>query len=457
MMIQTARYQAKKDGMRKALLAAALCLVTLFVTAQAAYASVCPCSCSRSHHTQTRQVIHDQHSMTRDFITAQFRFHELWFLNTFFLERIRPALMLMAEQLTVVGMNQMFILGTFFDAQNQLDTMLVFQRKAAEAHKKYHPSVEMCSFGTLTRSLAPAQRNAEFTTAVLTKRAQDRHLGIQFTGGEGGLLSDRKARLAQFVARYCDPSDNLGDLGALCPTAAPAATRNNDVSYHRMVEHPRTIDIDFSNAEPTDGEQDIIALANNLYGHEVYDRLTSRAADTEAANDDYSELRSLLAKRAVAENSFNAIVGLKSRAPQSTDGEQGATAYMRTVLQELGISRTNPNEMADLFGNLIDTGDTLRPSYYAQLELLTQRIYQNPTFYTNLYDKPANVERKNAVMQALGLMLDRNSFKSELRAESLMSVWLETELLLYQEKVQNAIGGQTKKDQPVPGMAAPAN
>ena len=120
------------------------------------------------------------------------RFHEAWLFNSaydndrffggdrdgFFELHILPAMMYMTEQLVTIGMQQMFILGTFFDAKIQLETQQLMQEKAAEAHKDYHPSFEMCVIGTNVRSMAAADRNAEFTSFVLSQRSQDRQLGM---------------------------------------------------------------------------------------------------------------------------------------------------------------------------------------------------------------------------------------------------------------------------------------
>ena len=81
-----------------------------------------------------------------------------------------------------------------------------------------------------------------------------------------------------------------------------------------------------------------------------------------------------------------------------------------------------------------------RPSYYAQMEVLTKKLYQNPVFYTELYDKPANVERKTVAMQAIELMQRRDMYRSVLRSEATLSVMLETALAEQdQEKVTNEI------------------
>lgn len=394
----------------------------------------CPCSCSDDEHQQTRKLIRSEHSETRDFITREFKKHELWFLDTFFKDRIRPALMLMAEQLSAVGMQQMLILGAFFDAQDQLDRQRLFQEKTALAHKNYQPSTGMCTFGTVTRSLAPAERNAAFTPLVLSKRSQDRALRLQFSNSGRGTESDRKGRLAQFVSRYCDRADNNSGLEYLCPQNAPEKTRNNDIAFTKLVDHPRTLDIDFSDRDATDDEQDVMALASNLYGHDVAEVTKKSIMEYTAVDDEYMDLRSIIAKRSVAENSFYAQVGLKSKAPGTTTDT--TVPYMKVLLKTLGVE--SADDMAFLLGD--------RPSYYSQLELLSQRLYQDPVFFTDLYDKPANVERKKAALDAIGLMLDRDSFKSELRSEALISVWLETELMNYQESAQNLLGRLVGKE-----------
>jgi hypothetical protein len=97
-------------------------------------------------------------------------------------------------------------------------------------------------------------------------------------------------------------------------------------------------------------------------------------------------------------------------------------------MKELGI--TEQEEIEKILGK--------KPSYFAQMEVLTKKLYQNPVFYTELYDKPANVARKGAALQAIGLMQDRDLYNSLLRSEAVLSVLLETMLMKEQEKIVNA-------------------
>src|SRR5690606_19412169 len=120
------------------------------------------CGCDTSQHGSwdsagtTRGLVAAQHLETRWHISEEFNDWELFLIQVFFMEHFLPAMMLMTQQLTAVAMDQMMILGSFFDAKQQMETQLLFQRLKAQAHKDYQPSTGMCVFGTNVRSLAAA-------------------------------------------------------------------------------------------------------------------------------------------------------------------------------------------------------------------------------------------------------------------------------------------------------------
>ena len=166
----------------------------------------------------------------------------------------------------------------------------------------------------------------------------------------------------------------------------------------------------------------IMALGNNLYGHNVLTRTvgSEKLRYTEFQHL-YMALRSVAAKRSVAENSFNAIVGMKAEG-STTQGmlppvNNDTWKYLGAILTELGIPE---NEIKLMVGK--------KPSYYAQLEILSKKIYQNPNFFANLYDTPANIKRKSVALKAIELMLDRAIYESQVRQEMVTSVLLSSRL-----------------------------
>jgi hypothetical protein len=367
----------------------------------------------------------------------------LWIATDFAINQVQPALRAMANQLSAVAMHQTFIIGAMIDAKHQLETQRLFQELQTQAHKDYQPSTSFCTFGTAARSLAHSEAIGRYNALALSKRQMARHLGQQGMAGASGGGDDKEARWKHFTETYCDPQDNnwnaqnpnSSGLARVCQAGSGNSDRVNiDIDYTRMIENRRTLDISYPAYVNAPDEEDVIALGNNLYGSNVQFREVSPAnADDPKYTHRYMSLRSVAAKRSVAENSFNAIVGMKSLG--TTTNQAGTTQtyrYLGAILRDLGIPENEVKQYLGLDPNsprATNPPDYIPdPSYYAQLEILAKKIYQNPSFYSNLYDTPANVKRKSAALKAIELMLDRAIYESQLRQEMAMSVLLSTKL-----------------------------
>jgi len=407
--------------------------------------SVCTTHLAANHTTNLRPQV-TQHISTR------FTEHRTWLVNTFFSEQVLPALMLFTEQMSAVAMQQTMAIGTFLDAKHQLETQRLLQELQVQAHKDYQPSEDFCWFGTNVKSLAASEQKGRANAYMLARRQNARQLGELNMAGAPDGDNDKHARWSIFLQDFCDPQDsnwvstnpaNSG-LEAICQTTSgDSAFTNADIDYTRLIENERTISllggnggVDFTDnisglpavtAAVSQGERAVMALQNNLYGHDIIARVEDREDFLDSDYQSwYLALRSVAAKRSVAENSFNAIVGLKSAGTSdisigSSGGFGGATAntyeFLGAIMVELGVAQADVN---DIIGTA--------PSYYAQLELLAKKIYQNPDFYANLYDKPANVKRKAVALKAIELMVDRAIYESQIRQEMLTSVLLSARL-----------------------------
>lgn len=364
---------------------------------------------------------------------------ENWIVEDFFEDFWVVGLAEMTEYLSATGMYQMEILGAMLDAKHQLETQRLFWQLHAEAHKDYHPSEEICWMGTAARGLAASEARGIFNKRVLADRMMDRQLANDNISGAQTVQRDKADRWRQFVRTYCDPRDNNwtaagSGLDLACDHDGPggAGTRgatdpnrkNIDIDYTRLIETRRSLNLNFADGAahpPATDEEDIIAMASNLYGGTVLSRGLARIDTTkEAGQKLYLQLRSVAAKRSVAQNTFNTIVGMKSAG--TSDTITGAPPLTRTFLasafRQLMPASVPDSEIYTIIGE--------NPSYLAQLEVLSKKIYQNPDFYSGLYDKPANVARKSVAMKAIDLMLDRILYESELRQEMLLSVLLSS-------------------------------
>lgn len=389
----------------------------------------------RSEHRDSRREMAEEFGITTLHTILEFQIEQIWLQEIIFGTFILPAMQLMTEQMSAAAMNQAFIIGTFFDAEQNLATQRLYQKLTAKAHRKYHPSLGVCTIGTNVRSLLSAERNGEYTAFIMSQRSLDRQIGNMNSVASRGQHDDFKARLDNFRTYYCDYYSYGGGLDPVCnfdanedgiPDTDTPVTAKRDVAFTRVADK-RTLDIDFTDLSPSEDERDVFALATNLYSHNTAFRTPEMAFRTPDGQDEILDLRSLIAKRSVAEHSYNTFVGL--RTPGSPVGAPETAQYMENVLENLGIDDTD--EIDEYLGE--------RPSYYAQMEVLTKRIFQQPDFYTNLYDKPVNVDRKAVSLQAIGLMQSFDTWQSYLRTEAMLSVLLELEIMKLQDEVQNRL------------------
>lgn len=356
---------------------------------------------------------------------------ELWVQN----------FMRMTEQFTAVMMQQAFIVGMFFDAKHQLEVQRWFQQMHAEAHKDYQPSWQMCRFGTFSQGLTSAERKIDMNVRVLAKYMMERQTApaptnTKGTGAPGGPKQDRLTRAEQFKSTYCNPmSNNVNGLSEMCPTAGDPDRQNRDIDFTRDVETRLTLDLDFSDDQNTNDETDIFALSKSLFYHSVFKRENKKNITASAAiassntrlvgTQSVQDQRALTAARSVAANSFAHIVGMRGQ------GTAISAQYMTALMRQFAM---NDRDIQDLLGR--------NPSYFAQMEVLTKKMFQHPNFYTELYDTPVNVERQGAALQAIKLMQDRDRFDASLRREMLLSLLLEMKIREYQQGLERTLQSQ---------------
>ncbi len=361
----------------------------------------------------------------RNYIINEIKKHETFLTNTFWGEYLGPTLAVMTNQIDAGIMQEATSIGTFFDAQNNIDQARVLQELSAESATSYLPSEQLCRFATLGQGLASSESVARANKLMLLKRSQNRQLGQPNMAASTGGASDDAQRMEQYRNLFCDRNDNNGKM-KLCKTTDDKYL-NADIDYVKSVDTKPTLDIDFTaeKTTPTDDERAILALSDNLFAHELFSRPamgSMKSTEMSSAKTAYMDMRALIAKRSVAENSFNTLVAMKSKGTGTT------TEYIKGILREMGVSE---EALTSYLGPA--------PSYDAQMEVLTKKIYQNPAFYVNLMDNPANVQRQYAAMQSFGLMQQRDIFDSILRSEMLLSLIVELEVGDYQNDAQALI------------------
>jgi hypothetical protein len=370
------------------------------------------------------------------YLTSAYERHRTGFiLGSFYSGTAEPALRDMATQFSQAWLFRARMIGGFYDAQNHHNAQLDLQKLQAEALRDYTPSEAVCQFGTLSRSLAATTERARTNQIALSEIGLARNLGRSNSLGGVGRGQDVFHRMTSFIQTTCDNSGNDNALVVLCAAAVTNDRYNRDVDYARTLAVPETLRIDFTNNALTPSEHDLILLGHNLYGNRQFQtRLGAFDLKSGSGQNLYSLVRSVTAKRAVAQNSFSAYAGMKAM------GSPASRTHVNTVLTSLGMPEGDRNSylatITPTGGGAAQPGN---PSYYAQMDIMTKRIYQNPGFYAQLMDKKANVSRQQAAMEGLELMQGRDIFTSMSRSEQLLSVLVEIEAMKLQDKVQNNV------------------
>lgn len=335
-------------------------------------------------------------------------------------QNIVRAIRMFADQMTKIMVMQTMLIGPLLDAKHQLESQQLFGEWQAETHRDYQPSEQVCAFGTLSRTMANAEDRVRHNITSIDSIMLKRELLNGYSASSWGPFADMATRLERYKTVFCDPNDNNRELGTMCASGA-SARKNNDLNHYKTVTRKLTLPVDFTDTALTPEEEDILTLSRNLFDHNVLTPIPERVMMPAGMNfDPLQDARMLSAVRGVARYSF------ASQVAQKTPGTGLEVTRLRNVMAGIGVA---PADVDGLIGT--------QPSYYAQMNILSKKLFQDPQFFTNLYLGPANVARTGVALQALQIMHDRQRFEASLRKEMLLSMILEMNLRQEQDTVDN--------------------
>lgn len=391
-------------------LLASICAVSLVVSAESAHAQYDPpCDCG-GHE--------GQHVITRADIFAKFvqmRLQlEAWMsteLKDTIVEDWREELS--QQSAKVAGGTQ--LQGIISDATDTNRHAMAVQSQSADMAVRLLPDQNTCSAGTAVEFLARTEEDARVTAAAGAAAVSSRQAMLSGTPQASGEGWEKETRFKRCIEKYCDLEDHGGNVvgavdalktrGGLNMLEGDERRTNADIDYGRSFAAPLTLDVDGS--APDDGAyEDMLTMASYLYGHDQFFNLTRDRIDSSLF-----DVRALQAKRNLVANSFLAQMELKAKSKEPMSPE------MLAAYQNLGFSGT---ALADMVGE--------NPSYHAQMDVLTRRLYQDPQFYTNLVTTRENLDSQATAMDAFANMQMRDLYESLRRQELLFAVLLEAKI-----------------------------
>lgn len=313
------------------------------------------------------------------------------------------------NRITTALISQTTSLGSFMNAQTLSEAKAAREANLARTAKAYATSEALCRFGTLSQSLAASEALKNTNKLIINSVLNNRERAPVGTANADP-INAVQTRINQMANTYCDPTQGNVSLGRLCEDSKDSSRFNKDVNYTRGLDVPMTLDIAFSetgtSGQPKD-QQDILALSETLFPSQPLARSYSNSEYLTEA----SKYRSLQAMRNVAKTSLVTTIAEKAK------GTKGSEEFISKLMQALGVPEAQAKQMM---------GEN--PSYFAQMEVLTKKLYQDPAFYVNLVDTPANVQRQRAAIRAIKLQQGHDLAETVKRREMLLAILLELKI-----------------------------
>ena len=472
-MINYKKQTVKRTLSVRIMLSIGFALTLLLFTGGAARNAEACCSCClfTDHMNEHQDTISTIQDATADAIEAMVNFLYADSPNTFWESMVLPQLRIMTLELSSLITNFPAAFGGMLDGESMQYATQRLESIQGEIARKQIPAVSMCQYATLSKSLEASEVAREETTRVFAMIGTKRHsLNSDFVGADAP-TDDITARYNQFRSKYCMSIAGSVDFGGLlegvCGGVANPDTagsgpdtvgdgavdstvhtsvrkKNRDLDFAQMLGLPKTLNVaifpGYGPGESRSQIEDIVALGKNLYGTNATIRFP--VENLKASNDDQDlerfkllKLRALQAKRNAAYHSYANYIGMKSATDKADGTELAAKASVENLLIALGIDNSADKGPNDYFNKLGLGLNESSPSYWAQMDILTKKIYQNPSFFVNLYDNPSNVKRQQAALESIELMQERDIHETALRTEMLLSLWLDEEVESYGEDI----------------------
>ena len=326
-----------------------------------------------NEHNQTRQQLTDFENRLMD-----------W-LDNWWDEEFRPSLEDLGEHLSVQLIEHARIIGTFFDAQNQIIVQKTLQEQTLIAGRRYRPHEYGCVAGTLVGPLPRAEyaTNAMRATLNIDNLARTMHHADGGNQYDFSQAQDAKWRWEEFLDHFCDPDQNLQHMPAACGGGGWTKKNGDVLVGEGLLDNP-TI-------ETEEELRTAIALARNLIEPRLLNPLPVGSLEGSTGKTAFMDRRALFARRQVAQDAINAMIARRIRGSR-------AQGEIRELLQQVGI----PSSQLPADWN---------PSQYELMEVITKRRFWDPEYFVRLQTDPENVAREQAILSAFNLMQERENFE----------------------------------------------
>lgn len=368
-----------------------------------------------------QQHITNEHNQTRQQIT-DFENRLMQWLDNWWDNEFRPSLEDLGEHLNVQLIEHARIIGTFFDAQNQVLVQKSLQEATLDAGRRYRPHDYGCVAGTVIGGLP----RAHYATSAMRATLNIDNIARTFHDVRGGnafdfsMAQDAIWRWQEYIDHFCDPNQNTEHLPGRPPSGMPGdagwvaaaidrcgnggtagwTKPNGDILVGEVLLDNPTI-------ETEEELRTAIALARNLIMPRILNPIAESALVGSNGKVAYMDRRANEARRQVAQDAVNTMIARRIRGSQAEN-------EVRELMLQVGI----PQSQIPANWN---------PSQYELMEVITKRRFWDPEYFVRLQTDPENVAREQAILSAFNLMQERENFELMEHIGLMLAIQLSTQ------------------------------
>ena len=308
------------------------------------------------------------------------------------------ALMKMTEQISAGQTKQIETQASFTDSHNLNDVEIAANQQVADTVEEMRPSKGLCERQTAAAGLVSSDIKMKAASENMSREKLSSSLNLPGTVGAPGPGVRQERRLRQVQTVYQSGDTMNGAVGeALGVTPADSTRLNADLfpGFYTKATYPN---VDFSDAETTDEETDLLAFQDNICQTTNLPNPPPVLLRDPQQQDVLRDINDMAAVQGLA------CYGVQSQAALYQEGSGESAEYIRAILAQSGVE--DEEEIESIMG------PNDKPSFMAQMKVLTHYMNNGAGQAAENVSHPADLQRKVVLQDAANLMLKYETYKA---------------------------------------------
>lgn len=296
--------------------------------------------------------------------------------DTFWYYNLRPAMMDETDQLVTADQDQNMQLGKYQSAGDMTRTNRTLQIEEVQSHRELRPGENICQAATVSGGMTRAYTFRRAYGAAAPAERGRRGRNAKGTPSAQGPGADQKDRWNNYVAKYCDPTENAGAAGC---SGTGGSQKGRDVDVAGEVFSKDTIDL----KDPAT-KQAIDDLITNIAEPTVAEPIpdSALASNSSQAHEALLSAQSYHSKRQVVYDALYSVVA--RRAPGA-----GTKEFIGPMREAAGVATTAISD---------------NPSHNEIMQVMMAERFRTGNYSADQVDEPDNNAREMVVQQAFQAM-----------------------------------------------------